>query len=160
MKALWLLRHAEAAWPRLETDDSERELTADGQLAAARQGVRLQAACSHFDQVLCSPAQRTRATARQALRGFAPAPPLRMDPRIYEASLLQLLAVVAEQPAHCKTLLLIGHNPGLSELAGYLCAEAVVALAPADVLGLSFAADSWAEVVAHKALAAPLELRA
>jgi phosphohistidine phosphatase len=74
--------------------------------------------------VLCSTARRARETWQFARPGLAAAPPVTFDGRIYAASAAELLDLVREVPAPVGTLLLIGHNPGIGDLAVLLAADA------------------------------------
>ncbi len=71
------------------------------------------------DLVLVSPALRTRETW-EFVSGQLPVVPATTEPRIYEASASQLLGVVREQPGQVHTLMLVGHNPGMEDLAEML----------------------------------------
>ncbi len=99
-----------------------RELTDPGKRDIQRIGVHLQAKGWLPDVAVASPATRTQVTAEKALKaGGRGADGLATDRRIYDASLhtlLQVLAGFAEGPGR---VMLVGHNPGLSELATFLC---------------------------------------
>lgn len=119
---LLLLRHAEAANPPMgdfsEIADRSRPLTAAGQAAAQRCGLWLRQKGLSPDYVLCSPALRTR----QTLAGLQPfLTPLEAEPffcpDIYEAPPEALLAQIQKAPPHARSVLLVGHNPGISALA-------------------------------------------
>jgi phosphohistidine phosphatase len=68
-------------------------------------------------QVLCSTARRARETWQFAQAGLAATPPVTFDARIYDAAATDLLAVIREVPPATGTLLLIGHNPAIEDLA-------------------------------------------
>ncbi|MGO3517579.1 MAG: SixA phosphatase family protein [Acetobacter cibinongensis] len=122
---LLLLRHAEAASPPMgdfsETADRARPLTAAGQATAQRCGLWLRQKGLSPDYVLCSPALRTR----QTLAGLLPfLMPLTTEPvfcpDIYEAPPEALLAQIQKAPPQARSVLLVGHNPGISALARML----------------------------------------
>jgi phosphohistidine phosphatase len=69
------------------------------------------------DMVLCSTARRARDTWALVAGGLGAEPPVRYEQRIYEATALSLLHLVREAGAEHQTVLLIGHSPGLIELA-------------------------------------------
>jgi len=119
MRRLILLRHAKSDWPN-GIADPERPLAPRGRTAAPRIGSYMAHEQLVPDRVLVSPARRTRETWDLVA---AQLPPVRMvasEPRIYEAAAARLLAVVREQPREAHCLMLVGHNPGLEELAGML----------------------------------------
>jgi phosphohistidine phosphatase len=72
------------------------------------------------DAVVCSAALRTRQTWELVAPELGGSPPVSFEPRAYAASALTLLYLVRELPARCWSGLLIGHNPGIAELAGSL----------------------------------------
>ena len=114
---LTLLRHGLAAMIS-PTGDFARELETRGWDQARAAAVVLQQSGLPLpDRILCSPAMRTRQTAARVMQELAlDEALLQLDQRLYLASAETLLEVVGEQrdPRH---LLLVGHNPGLSELA-------------------------------------------
>ncbi|MFT9207123.1 SixA phosphatase family protein [Acetobacter orientalis] len=130
-RKLLLLRHAEAA-PAPMGDfstvaDHARPLTAAGLAAAQRCGLWLRQQGLSPDYVVCSPAVRTRQTL-EGLLPFLHAPlsaPL-FCPDIYEAPPHALLAQIQKTPPQARTVLLIGHNPGISALARQLDTQAAV----------------------------------
>jgi phosphohistidine phosphatase len=68
------------------------------------------------DLALCSTAVRARETWELAAEQWGTPPPVRFDGRLYGADVAELLVSVREVPEHVRTLLLVGHNPGLEEL--------------------------------------------
>jgi len=69
------------------------------------------------DQVLCSTARRARQTWQLAQPALKAAPPVSYEDRIYLASAGQLLDLVRQAPRTVKTLLIVGHDPGIPDLA-------------------------------------------
>jgi phosphohistidine phosphatase len=114
-RTLVLFRHAKSAWP--DVADHDRPLARRGIRAAPLMGRWLREAGFLPGQVLCSTARRARETWQFAQPGLAATPPVTFDARIYEAAAADLLAVIAEVPAATGTLLLIGHNPAIEDLA-------------------------------------------
>lgn len=121
-RRLILLRHAEAQ-PAPAGDfsteaDLARPLSTSGREAALRCGAWLRANAVCPDVILCSPALRTRQTMQGVLEGLGTAAPdILLQPAIYEAEPPALLACVQAAPATAMTLMLVGHNPGISKLA-------------------------------------------
>src|SRR5690349_24829063 len=114
-RELVLFRHAKSAWP--DVPDHDRPLADRGIRAAPVMGRWLRDAGLVPDLVLCSTAGRARETWQFAQAGLAATPPVTFDARIYEAAATDLLAVIREVPAATGTLLLIGHNPAIEDLA-------------------------------------------
>jgi phosphohistidine phosphatase len=122
-RALVLFRHAKSAWP--DVPDHDRPLAGRGVRAAPVMGRWLRDAGLVPGQVLCSTARRARETWQFAQAGLAASPPVTFDGRIYAAAPADLLAVIREVPPATGTLLLIGHNPAIEDLARLLAAAPV-----------------------------------
>jgi len=121
MHRLHLLRHAKS--DREEgVEDRERPLSRRGREAARRVGESLPSALGALDLVLCSPSLRTTETAKLVLASFAPAPPVRFEEVLYLAGRAALMRRLAQLDESTGAVMLIGHNPGLHELALALAA--------------------------------------
>lgn len=145
MRELLIARHARAAG-QPGVNDAARPLDARGERDAPRMAARLHAAGLRPQRLLASPALRTLATARALAGGLGLAPAsIELDPRIYDATTGDLVAVLQAQSPVCDSLLLVGHNPGVSQLAHWLLGDrALPALVPGEVLQLSLDCADWA----------------
>ena len=123
MHRLHLLRHAKSSADE-GGDDLARPLSQRGRAAARRVGQTLPAALGRIDLVLCSTALRTRETAELALAGFAPLPHIAFEEGLYLAGRNALLRRLRALDEAVGAVMVIGHNPGLHDLA--------LALSPAD----------------------------
>jgi phosphohistidine phosphatase len=119
-RKLVLLRHAKSAWP--DVPDHERPLARRGRRDAPAMGRWLRAAGYLPDLVLCSTARRARETWQLAEARLGATPPATFDGRVYEASATQLLDLIRRAPPAARTLLIVGHDPALPELALTLAA--------------------------------------
>lgn len=123
MKTLILLRHAKSSWDDPELRDIDRPLNNRGQKAAPRMGSWLRAQGLVPDLVLCSPARRTRDTWALVSSLFEGQIPLGVEHDLYEASAGDILRVVRTANDGAETVLVIGHNPGLEDLARALAGD-------------------------------------
>jgi phosphohistidine phosphatase len=123
MRTLYLLRHAKSSWDDASLRDFDRPLNKRGRGAAAKIGERLQAEKLTEPYVICSPAVRTRETAKIVLQNADLSVEEHFDERIYEASLRDLMQVVSEIPDDRELVIMIGHNPGFEELSAALTGE-------------------------------------
>ena len=114
-RMLTLLRHAKSAWP--DVPDQDRPLAKRGRRDAPRIGRWLRDRGYVPDAVLCSDARRTRQTWKLVAPELGGSPSVRFEPRAYDASALALLHLARELPGRCRAMLLIAHNPGISDLA-------------------------------------------
>ena len=99
------------------SSDSARALAARGRRDAPAIGRWLAEHRIEPDLVVISPAKRTRQTWQLVLPEIEVAPPSTIDPRIYENSTEDLLAVIQEAAPDVTTLVLVGHNPSIEEVA-------------------------------------------
>ncbi|HET6552473.1 MAG TPA: histidine phosphatase family protein [Dyella sp.] len=119
MHELILLRHAEAQPSPSGADDQNRRLSGRGEQEARAAGKWLASHGVKPDRVLCSPSERTRATATLALAALTRAPELQYADDIYEATPGELLALL-DQHGDAGTVMLVGHNPGIERLVALL----------------------------------------
>jgi phosphohistidine phosphatase len=123
MKRVYLLRHAKSSWKDGSLADRERPLAGRGRRAAKAVARHLEKERLRPDLVLCSPARRTRETLERVEGGFGDRVEARLDEALYGASESKLLACLKALPREVGSVLLIGHNPGLGELALALVSE-------------------------------------
>ena len=138
-RTLIILRHAKAANPDGVVDE-QRPLSPRGQRDAAAAGGWLVDHGYQPDVVLCSPARRTKQTWHGVAGALPRAPEVSYVERLYAAGLPDLLDAVADVSDDAQVVLLIGHNPALSQLSALLDPTG------ADAEGLStsgIAVHSW-----------------
>jgi phosphohistidine phosphatase len=121
MHRLHLLRHAKSSWAE-NIEDRERKLNGRGRDEAELVGDTLPGAIGPLDLVLCSTARRTHETAALTLGGFDPAPRIVFEEELYLAGAAALLNRLSRLDEAAGSVLVIGHNPGLHELAIALAA--------------------------------------
>jgi phosphohistidine phosphatase len=120
MKTVFLLRHAKSSWKDPDRADFERPLNERGRKAAQLVGRYLAQQEIILDLVVSSPALRARQTIELVQRTAKRSVELRFDQRIYEASAAQLLEVISQIEDDRKSILIVGHNPGMEELLALL----------------------------------------
>lgn len=117
MPTLMLLRHAKSSQDDPKLDDHDRPLAERGRKDAPRMGRHMRAQTWEPALVLCSTSARTRETWELVAPELKTRPNVRFDRALYLAEWPALLAIVQGTPAATNSLLLIGHNPGLGQLA-------------------------------------------
>jgi phosphohistidine phosphatase len=122
MAVLSLLRHAKAAHPLPNQQDFDRKLTERGRNDAAWAGAML--AGFRPELALVSAAERTRETWAIASLGLSPAPELALEQTLYLCSPAQLLARLQAVPATVRSVVAVGHNPCMHEIAVWLARNA------------------------------------
>jgi phosphohistidine phosphatase len=116
MHTLYLLRHAKSSWSDPALPDRERPLAPRGRRDAERIARHLLRRRVEPVLVLCSSAARTRETLER-LQGAVGAATVQVEEELYAASGEELLERLRAVPEEVDSVLLIGHNPGLQELA-------------------------------------------
>jgi len=142
-RTLILLRHSKSDWSGGETD-LERPLNARGLREAPIAGRWLAGNLGSIDLALVSPAVRTRSTWALASAELDAVPPTRFEESAYGASASALLALVRALPDEAHTVILVGHNPGIEDLASHIADESVSM--PTSALAVIGLPGSWAAV--------------
>jgi phosphohistidine phosphatase len=139
---LSLLRHATAVRdPRFA--DFDRPLEPSGERDTLRLGMRLRDAQMGFDKIICSPAVRTSRTASLLLQSMGlQQPVIEFERALYTSNLDRLLRIIARVDDSVDRLLIVGHNPELSELAISLSAQAEE-LSPCTLVNLCWESAGW-----------------
>jgi len=149
-----LLRHAKSSWSEPGASDLERPLNRRGQEAAPRIGAYLARHALIPDRVLCSTARRTRETWELVAAEAPAAPPPSFVERLYDASARTLLDVFRHAEPEAKSLLVVGHNPGLQEAATQLIASGDLEdrerlrekLPTGGLVVIDFAIEDWSKL--------------
>jgi phosphohistidine phosphatase len=117
VKTLWLLRHAKASAGVDGLADRDRALTARGRGAASRIGGDLARRGARPELVLCSPSVRTRETLELVQKELGAPLETEFDDELYLASERQLEKRIEWVDDSVGSVMLVGHNPGMEELA-------------------------------------------
>lgn len=144
MKTLLIMRHGKAQ-PDAPNGDHARDLVERGQRNAEAMGAHIATAIGKPDAILTSDAQRARQTAEIVATAVGFTAPLTIVPRIYDADLRTLLALVRSILDDVDIALLSGHNPGFEALAAALAGidEDDVRLPTAALAHLEFDIEHW-----------------
>ena len=147
MKEFIIVRHAKSSWKDFGLDDRERPLNKRGERDAPEIGARLARRKDRPDLIVSSPAARALETARiiAKMLGY-PRKEIAVEERLYGAGIDELLDVIRNADESAATLMLFGHNPGLTELANHLGPREISNLPTCGVLHLRFEVDIWAAV--------------
>ncbi len=118
-----MLRHAKSSWKDRSLADRDRPLSGRGKRAAKAMARHLEAEGIRPDLVLCSPARRARETLERIEGAFGDQVQASFEEALYGASQAELLACLKVLPQEVGSVMLIGHNPGLEQLALVLASE-------------------------------------
>jgi phosphohistidine phosphatase len=144
MKILTLVRHAKSSWEDSKISDRERPLNKRGEHDAPMMGKRIVAAGIRPSLILSSPAMRAWTTAKILAQEIGyPREFLQRENSLYLASLDNIIDVLIAQDAEFNSVMIVGHNPGLTIFANYLSPGLTDNLPTAGVVSVGFEKDDW-----------------
>jgi phosphohistidine phosphatase len=154
MRRLLLLRHSKTERPEPGERDRDRKLMPRGRADAPTIGAYMARHRLIPDLVLVSPAQRTMETWALVAAAFSKPLPVVKQDRIYNASTETLAALIRETDDDATALLVVGHNPGLHDLAAELIGSGNVEareslnekLPTSGLVVIDFAFDDWSKL--------------
>jgi phosphohistidine phosphatase len=150
VKRLFLLRHAKSSWDDPDLDDRDRPLAPRGRRASKLIAGHVRRERITPSLVLCSSARRTRETLERVVPA-ADAANVSIEDRLYGASSDGLLQRLREVPADVESVMLVGHQPAIQELALDLAGDGaelarVRAKFPTAALATLLFAGDWSEL--------------
>ncbi len=147
MKTLYLVRHAKSSWKYEDLSDFDRPLNKRGRRDAPLMGRVLKQQKIRPELLVSSPANRAISAARMiaAEIGYA-AEDIRSEERIYHASCTELLMLIRETNDSVGSLMMVGHNPGLTDVSNLLCDRYLDNIPTTGIVRIAFAIDSWREL--------------
>ncbi len=154
MKFLTLIRHAKSSRDNPRQRDQSRPLNPRGLRDAPAMGKYLDTTFRFApDTIVSSPATRAITTARLMAEALGYSEwRIRQDERIYEAPVDSLLEVLREQEDTHAHVCVVGHNPGMENLANWLCGTRVVEdVVTCAVIMLELDISSWEMTGTYKA---------
>lgn len=148
MKTLYLLRHAKSSWANPEIPDFQRPLNKRGKKDAPMMGRILANKGVKVDLILSSPAKRAKKTAKKVAKQIKYSKEkIVFKQEIYEARIADLLTAIHQTPNEINSLMLVGHNPTLTDLANLLCSDFHTENIPtAGVFAIVFHCKTSAEI--------------
>jgi phosphohistidine phosphatase len=157
MRRLMLLRHAKAEKAKSGEPDRDRPLSGRGRRDAPKIGTYMARHKLLPERALVSPALRTRETWDLLDEALAAVPLVLYDEHLYDASVETLVKATQNTPREVHSLLVIGHNPGLHDLARLLIASGDVEtrerlqenLPTTGLVIIDFAFDDWSKLHPH-----------
>ncbi|HBE68985.1 MAG TPA: hypothetical protein DDW52_12625 [Planctomycetaceae bacterium] len=141
MRQLVVMRHAEANFVAGQPD-LFRALTITGQRAAAAAARQLDQSATTADRVLASTAVRVQQTLACIREHWQKESEVENDPDLYLATLDELGEKLKAQPESFRRIMIIGHNPGLSEFVTFLTGSQVH-LQPAEMVHMQAEVAHW-----------------
>ena len=144
MKTLTIFRHAKSSWDNPELSDHDRPLNQRGRRDAPVMGDRLAAAGIRPSLIIGSPAVRAWKTARAVAKQIHyPIEFLQREPGLYHAGVNKLIDIVAAQDDGFNSIVIVGHNPGLTDLANELVPGVTSNIPTAGFVSVRIDTDGW-----------------
>lgn len=146
MKKLFLIRHAKSDWSNPLLNDFGRGLNNRGFKDAPVMAKLLRDKNIIPDLIISSPALRTKLTLEFLLKKLDYKNEIIYDKSIYEAPYLDLKKVINKVDEQFDILFLVGHNPGLCDLANSLCNESFENIPTCAIVEIDFQTNSWSNI--------------
>ncbi len=147
-RLLTLIRHAEAGSAHgSRIRDCDRPLTERGREEARQLGARLAGIDFVPDLIWCSDAERAVVSAKILSSALSlPGGSVEVRPGLYLAHTTALCEMLAEIDPEIRSLVVVGHNPGLSELVDWLCDKNGFGLATCGMARLELTIRDWSQL--------------
>ncbi|MBT3194203.1 MAG: histidine phosphatase family protein [Verrucomicrobia bacterium] len=147
MKQITLVRHAKSSWHR-GLRDIDRPLNARGERDAPLMAMHLRKQGFSPDILISSPATRAATTAEEIARGIGyDTNQILWEDTIYEAASSNLIELITNLEPQHKNVAIVGHNPGMTELANQLQHTAPIDNIPTcGVVTIELPIEHWTEV--------------
>ena len=150
MKTIYLVRHAKSSWKYPNLDDFERPLNKRGRKSALIMGESLNKLQVAPDLVISSPANRAAMTARIIANAINyPLEKIQYNEIIYLSGENALIHVIKNINDGAKEAMLIGHNPGFTDLANYISDQRISNIPTCGVFCVDFNILSWGKIGEH-----------
>jgi phosphohistidine phosphatase len=144
LKILTIVRHAKSSWKDTSLSDRKRPLNRRGERDAPVMGRRIHEHGIRPSLIITSPAKRAWATAKIIAREINyPLEFLQREDRLYLASLDEILDTIVAQDNGFNNLMIVGHNPGLTDFANFLVPGLTNNLPTAGVVSVEIDQDDW-----------------
>jgi phosphohistidine phosphatase len=149
MKSLYIVRHAKSSWEDSSQSDFERGLNERGKRDAPRMAKRLKEKEIHPDLMISSHAKRALSTAKRIAEVLNYSKKdIKTDQKLYHADEDTILSVIRSIKDKYNTVMLFGHNPGLTDFVNTFVAEEtdIDNVPTCGVVAFNLNVDSWSDV--------------
>jgi phosphohistidine phosphatase len=150
MKILYLMRHAKSSWKDPDLSDHRRPLNKRGKKNAPEMGRRLKKQGAIPDVIVSSDARRALDTAAAVAAILdLPADAIHQDDALYHASPDRILDIIQHFTDKWKRVMVVGHNPGFTELANRFVVHPIANMPTAGIVELRFDVRAWRHIGPH-----------
>ena len=146
-KTLYLVRHGKAGWRHHEVNDADRPLKKKGVEESRMMALHLRTKDTFPDLIITSPAKRAVQTARVFSEELGISDKyVQQNISIYSASLEEVLTVILGLDDKYSNVMIIGHDPALANVAGFLTGRVVEKIPTAGIVEITFNTNHWSKV--------------
>lgn len=139
------MRHAKSSWKDSNIPDHDRPLKKKGEKDAKAMGKMLKGKKLSPDVILCSSAERAKQTAALFKDAISFDGKIEFDDKLYMAEVSDLITAIKKAPKKAKSVMVIGHNPGLEALLQTLTGK-VETLPTSSIAYISVPVDEWSDL--------------
>lgn len=156
MKTLFLLRHAKSD-QSVTGDDHDRPLNKRGEKSCIIIGQYMNKKTYYPQLILSSDARRTQQTTSGVVEQLDSSPSVEFSPKLYLASSNDILKIVHQTNDHFNSMMIVAHNPGISQIGSdllkqgdpYLMTKAQAGFVTASLACYQFGVESWGLIENH-----------
>jgi len=148
MKIILFARHAKSDWHEFGASDFDRTLNSKGESDATAMAKQLQKSTYLLHQIISSDAVRALTTAKTYQNLLTPEQPVQSDHALYLASHKDIVNVVENIDDKQSCVMLVGHNPGMTEVVEYYIGQSFQAMPACSVAAIGFDVAGWNEIMA------------
>lgn len=145
MKKVFLMRHAKSSWKDANVPDHDRPVKKKGEKDVKAMAKMLKHKKHLPDLILCSSAERAKQTAVLFKKASSYEGKIEYNDKLYMAEVPDLIATLKESPKKAKSVMVIGHNPGLEALLQTLTGK-VETLPTSSIAYISLPIEEWSEI--------------
>jgi len=147
MKTVYLVRHAKSSWKNPDLNDFDRPLNKRGKRDAPFMGRRLRLQNITPDLLISSPAKRAAKTAKILAEEMNfPKKKIEWEETIYMLGTKEILDIIHRTSDEHKSIMIVGHNPGLNFTAEYLSGQDLENIPTCGIFSMEFDVRSWKDV--------------
>lgn len=146
MRQLILIRHAKSSWSNPDLSDFDRPLNKRGKRDLAFMSVLLSQKNMTPELIISSPALRTKLTAIEFANKIGyNKNEIIWNKNLYLASYMNILKIIKQIENKINCAIIVGHNPGLTDLQNYLCNEEIDNIPTSGIVSMSTIKE-WKDV--------------
>jgi phosphohistidine phosphatase len=147
MKTVYIVRHAKSSWDIDGIPDEERPLLEKGKKRTKKVIDSLLEKNVRVDYIISSHAVRAHETAKILAHALKyNEEDIKKDPHLYFANGEELFDQFYDLPERFRTVMIVGHNPAMSDFVNKYLPEPIDHLPTSGIVGISFEAKHWHEV--------------